>query len=540
MERRWKALSWAFLFAVFGLLCAFMEMRIDCLLDSDVSAELILAELLHREGKWVMTDRWFYPSEIRVFSFQLIMGPLFGLFEDWHTVRVAGSVICYLLLLGSFFYFCCQTGLKEQFPLAAAFLLLPFCYEYFAVVLYGLFYLPHMILQFLVIGMVLQCRRCESRAGCVLLSAGVGGLSFLGGLGGQRLPVILSAPLVFAACFVAFFDWLDGERKGRPLLSLGAGGSGRAVLLSVYGAVCCFLGLLINQLVFAKQFQFRSYQFVRLRLPSLSQLKDVMIGWLRSLGLWSGRSVWVGDWPTSGALSTDDAWLRLAVSLLLAAVIAGILLYSVIRRRTLSYEARFVQAFLLGGGLVMTCLYTVTTMEFTVRYLLPVTVFSIPAAALFFKEAVFPKKRLFLACLLLLAAGSAARNYERFWDVDVTAEYRKIAKAAVDAGYTAGYASFWNGDVLTELSDGKLEMWVWNWESNQNGAERIDDIFVWLQKADHAEAEPTGPCFVLLGPDEREGSPILDKMDPGRIFYDSGGYVLYGYGSVKELEGELE
>lgn len=64
--------------AMFIYLIYHMSSSMDLLLDDDMSAELILSELLSRE-RAILSKSWFYSTELRVFNMQLIFTPLFSL-----------------------------------------------------------------------------------------------------------------------------------------------------------------------------------------------------------------------------------------------------------------------------------------------------------------------------------------------------------------------------------------------------------------------------------------------------------------------------
>ena len=59
-------------------------------LDGDDSAEMILANLLAREGG-ILSRNWFYSTEIRVLNNQIVMSLLFRVFKNWLVVRTLGT-----------------------------------------------------------------------------------------------------------------------------------------------------------------------------------------------------------------------------------------------------------------------------------------------------------------------------------------------------------------------------------------------------------------------------------------------------------------
>ena len=61
-----RIFPWIFLVCSFGVLCAFMILRFEYVLDSDLASELILAQQMSQEGRFVFTDSWYYPKSYQI------------------------------------------------------------------------------------------------------------------------------------------------------------------------------------------------------------------------------------------------------------------------------------------------------------------------------------------------------------------------------------------------------------------------------------------------------------------------------------------
>ena len=64
----------------------------DHWIDSDMAAEMIFSKLIAEEGGLIATTNWFYSTEFRIIYTQLIMIPLFRVFEDWHVIRTITNI----------------------------------------------------------------------------------------------------------------------------------------------------------------------------------------------------------------------------------------------------------------------------------------------------------------------------------------------------------------------------------------------------------------------------------------------------------------
>ena len=100
----------------FGLAFSYLLFCRSGYLDSDMSSELMLAELLSREGG-IISKNWYYSTELRVLNTQLVFAPLFLLFDNWHAVRVLGTLILWGILLASHWWMMKGLGLNRWFCL---------------------------------------------------------------------------------------------------------------------------------------------------------------------------------------------------------------------------------------------------------------------------------------------------------------------------------------------------------------------------------------------------------------------------------------
>ncbi|MBO5450635.1 MAG: hypothetical protein J6A11_03725 [Lachnospiraceae bacterium] len=151
-DYKYQIFSYAILVVTFAILVLFMHARLDYLLGADESSELLLGKLLAEENH-VLSQNWYYSTELRFLNTQLIYALCFKLFSNWHVVRVVASAILYLIMLISYYYLCRQLKRQKYFAITASILLLPFSAEYFIVVLKGLYYIPHISISFLSVGL---------------------------------------------------------------------------------------------------------------------------------------------------------------------------------------------------------------------------------------------------------------------------------------------------------------------------------------------------------------------------------------------------
>lgn len=530
-----RAVPWLVLAGCFAALCYFEWRNVGDLLDSDMASDLIYARLLAQEGTF-FSPNWYYSSELRVFANHLSFTPLFLITQDWRLVRGLGSMLTYALFVLSLYAPLSQVGLRRQYPLVAAAMLLPLSVMYFHYSMVGTFYTHNYILSFLLLGLALgQCGASgRARAWRLIL---LGALSVAAGLCGLRFLLFSSLPLCASALYLrARAGRAAGPRARRlawgSLLSLGAMAAGAAV----------------NLLVLSRLYTFQTFAEVTYTSFQPEAAGEFLRNLLSLLGF-----------PENGSLFSP-ALAPAALSLLLLALIAWAS-WSALRAPAPGAAAaqsailaqpgaaaapspaetdapgdRVLALFFLAAAVMHIGLLSLTSMPRNAYHFLPISVYALPLAACALKRLPWPGRwRAALAggmaCLL---AATSAVNSLYFSRRDVTYELRMALESLQAEGYDCGYATFWRANVLTELSGGEVEMYCL--EGPYDGPEAFDTIFPWLQLKAHDDTPPEGKVFVLLSKYEGETSlPVFSRLDPSHAVYESPYLIALGYESDAAL-----
>ena len=530
-----RAVPWLVLAGCFAALCYFEWRNVGDLLDSDMASDLIYARLLAQEGTF-FSPNWYYSSELRVFANHLSFTPLFLITQDWRLVRGLGSMLTYALFVLSLYAPLSQVGLRRQYPLVAAAMLLPLSVMYFHYSMVGTFYTHNYILSFLLLGLALgQCGASgRARAWRLIL---LGALSVAAGLCGLRFLLFSSLPL----CASALYLWVRAGRAAGPRTRRLAWGS----LLSL-GAMAA--GAAVNLLVLSRLYTFQTFAEVTYTSFQPEAAGEFLRNLLSLLGF-----------PENGSLFSP-ALAPAALSLLLLALIAWAS-WSALRAPAPGAAAaqsailaqpgaaaapspaetdapgdRVLALFFLAAAVMHIGLLSLTSMPRNAYHFLPISVYALPLAACALKRLPWPGRwRAALAGVLacLLAATSAV-NSLYFSRRDITYELRMALESLLAEGYDCGYATFWRANVLTELSGGEVEMYCL--EGPYDGPEAFDTIFPWLQLKAHATEPPEGKVFVLLSKYEGETSlPVFSRLDPSHAVYESPYLIALGYESDAAL-----
>ena len=134
-----------------------------------------------------------------------------------------------------------------------------------------------------------------------------------------------------------------------------------------------------------------------------------------------------------------------------------------------------------------------------------------------------------LAAVLLLRAGTDCRAA-----AVATNPNQGAAQFLVQNGYRDGYASFWDGNVMTELTDGTLNVWTLTPNS-------VPELRPWLQVTSHLQTPPQGKIFFVISKWEAYGErqpttqALADAMPEDALIYEDETVKIYGFVSDEAM-----
>ena len=488
------------------------------LLDSDMASEMVLAAKLNEEGG-ILSTTWYYSTELRVFCEQLLFKLGLWVFpQNWHAARTLAQAILSALTAVSGLYFFYGASLRKSAPWLAGALLCPFGFWQMFHCVFGGFYFVHMIFVMLSMGLVLRLVRSagsprRTALRCVLLAA----LAFAAGLNGIRILMNLYVPLVAAALVLLAWRWNQA-----PLTRPRTVPQVRFALASMGAAFFSLAGYGVNATVLAATHSFSNQGERSWTVLDFDRLMDAWSYFLTLFG-------YPGD---KGALDFGDPTplfslqgILGALGLVIALVIIASAVHLVQRRKELSFEHGAVLAVFLACLLVdgMAFAFMNEMIGINGSYWLPVV--PLAMAVLGVEGETFPLRRGLPRRGLALGFAAAFLGVSvsttlRFVEVPPRGEphLETICDWLVENGYTQGYATFWFANVMTELSNGTLEVW------DVTDLSRMD-LHGWLQSTSHV-TPPEGEVFLIADPSVRiDELPYRDLVD---VVYedDHGFYIL--------------
>ena len=552
----------------------------DCRVNSDDAGELILSSLLAKEHR-IITPDWYYSTELRVLNTQLVFAPLFFFTNNWHVIRVAGALILVLILACSTVYMCRGMGFRQGAVLVALSLCVPVSAEYYQFVIERSYYIPHVSTMFLTIGMMLRLNRQErlsserkqftqglnhsqeaeqeninrtqytkrrlklrARISERISSGGKPGvrpraarivlcfLSFLlalgTGLGGPRLIILFYLPLFLTTAVVwaqAFFSETSAgeEAAGTVFVDTNQRLKGLYVAFAFLSLCGAAAGYLINGRFLSGIYHYTSYEDMSFISFHFERFLTALTDFLGSFGWRTG--------PVSMATLISNA----IAGLLFAGSFFFAFRNAFFRKDKETQGLRYLSLLYLISVFVYCCLYGFTGMAYLTRYNLPVAVLALPVTGMSLcrmirKTASFERWELMWRIAGICGCALAVAVFWKYSEVrnqPGTDKYILAEDYLSSNQYGTVYASFWNGNLFTELSDGSIRARAFT--DNMEGAQDIDAYFEWLQVVDpETPGKDERVAFVLTEDEVDHCKWKCNLRDEDLVFSDED-LRIYGF-----------
>lgn len=530
-EKFWAIFPWVWLIAGYSITMLILCLYGRAYIDSDIAGDIMLADLLNREGG-LLNDGWWYSSELRVVYLQLFYRLALLVFpNDWYLAQMLGQAFWMLLLIASYLYVAHGLKLKNCGVWGAAALACPFGTWYLWYGPFGGAYLPHIILVLLSFGAMLHLQQPAKRWrrmaqwGILLCTALSSGLNGVKGLMGFYLPVAATAVVM------VLLRWYEKPEQ-RPRWEMG--------LFSVSCAATAMAGIgyIFYSKVLADTYSFENYNG---RSWSGLDLSGVVDQWGEFLSLFG--------YPTESALKSAPRLFSVEGILGAFGVLtAGAILFSLVRLlwrwQKIPQFQRIVPllmaAICLIDGMIFACTKDAAPVD--ARYWLTVVPFAFLVLQLEgeteqFRPAGMRRAAAMAFCVCITATSVSSVRLFFSNGMRVNPHLETVCDWLVEQGYTQGYATFWNGNVLTEWSSGAIEMWV-------VGDFNTLDLSQGLQEMAHEEA-PQREVFLLTTRQELEILGLSQLESQSKVVYADeqekppspfGHYLVFEYEDVEAMQ----
>lgn len=512
------ALPWLLVALAYCATMLVVALKGRAYIDADMASEMVLANQLNQEGG-LLSSNWWYSTELRVFGLQLFYRPGLMLFpNDWYSARVFGQGMWILALIGAYAYMARGMGLKNAGAWGAAALSCPFGAWYFWYGAYSGFYLPNMVLVLLALGAVLRLLNAKRGVRGALQWMGLAIVCLVSGLSSLKTLMALFLPLPIAAAAMAVHEY---RRNGT------CGKAARLVGVSVIAAAIAGCGYLANALLLAKR-----YSYVGSGTETFAELG--IDGFLAVVSRFFALFGYPADgyWEMNVRVLSAPGVLG-AFGVVTALAIAASLIRLLRRADALEMPKRVAPALLLAMLAVQGLIFSMTGGWVNGSYWLLTVPFAFPVLQLELETERFawPQTRRIAAlglCACILATSASSVYIVFRHGMRVNPRLMAAAEWLDENGYSQGYATLWNGNVLTEWTSGRIEVWV---------TENLDSLepTPWLQSTAHAQP-PEGSVFLLTTREEMEEA---NWRDWDGAVYASDGIYVFAFDSAADLRGAL-
>ena len=516
-----NAAAYILFIAGFVFLCYVIRTRSWTDLDSDMSSELILAKMLKEEGR-ILTSNWYYSTELRILYYTQIAAVLFHFTDNWYMVRVCSDIIMLMIYVVSTWCLCISTGLKRYFPVFGLALILPFSFVYHHFVLYTSCYIPYIAGAFFSIALAIRYTQSDNRKTRITIVIISGILALLLSMEGLRQPALFYLPFFVSAILAWLLDRYKTGDPDRIKKSVSY------ITIAAANLFSSLIGYEINALILVKKYTVADWSRISFASFDHKRFIEALCGMVRNLGYREGN---IGI-----SLLIADGYSTVIFLISIAAVWFVIKRYSECDRNFV-----YIALFYLCAVGVFALLYAFSDMIYYDLYSLPVIVFVFPVAILFTEQIKIKRiaKTIIYAAFAVTVCLVSWHTYKEILHTDDTAQLRDIAAYVTDQGYEAGYGTFWNANVLTELSDGRIDMYNWEDARMLSGVKSVDDVQHWLQKASHDTVTPSGRIFHIYNREELYYCNWSASLNSDDIIYETQDYIIYGYPSYDDMKAKV-
>lgn len=529
-EKFLTVFPWMWLVAAYCSTVAFLWFKCRGIIDSDMASEMVLADLLNEEGDLLLSQNWWYSTEIRVFYLQLFYRLGLLLFpHDWFAARVFGQALWLAALIAAYLYVGHGLHLRGCGVWGAAALMCPFGACYLGLAILGGYYIPHMILVLLSLGLALRVSSAREAVPSRLISIMfLSIICLLSGLNGVKGIMGFYLPQCAAAIALFLLRWMHAPQSPAPKTEQ------RYIFIAFFSLFTASVGYLVNSKVLAARYTFNNFNDTSWGEFSLTKLLDVWGGFLSLLGYPR-----VGAWQVPIKLFSVKGVLG-CCGLVLAAAFLVALAMSVRKLPFLSPTKAVAPALMLCILVIQGSIGALTTSgsdnsygTWNLNHWTTVLPFAFFLVQVWLEQTDFclPHLRTLITGLLTACVvGASVCGVKVYLDSSLFSlpGLEDICDWLTEQGYTQGYASYWNGPVLTEWSSGQIEVWVPNSWYDLAANE-------WLQQTSHTNP-PEGEVFLLSTTWEMESNGISALRDSENVVYDDDRFVVVLYSDFDALQ----
>ncbi len=509
----------------FALLVFTFFYRCTAGMNADMASELVLAkECARAKTFWPRT--WYYSTEFRLLNTQLISGILFLFTNKWVVVKALTAAICIIAIAFAQNFLLQVIGIRKNWLklLVCIMSICPTTYDVWNIVTFGNYYVPHIVIGFVYIALFLKLCKEEANGSKKRLALKIlfFVLSFLNGLAGIRYVLSFQIPLFLSIFFPKINEQVKkGQCSLKDFLLQDS-----YVFFSGLAFFLCALGYGFNSFVLSKLYKFSSWSYTDLCGFDIGVLKDEINFIFETAGF---RKV-------AEALAPSGFVCVLSVIMLIAFVGGLVSFYKTNNDKS---KRIIVSLFLTSFIFMIFFLSVIFREDIPMRYFYPSLAFFFPSFAVVIENETFNKWHKWILCtsasVVLLCSGVFTIQDVMIFDTNVSSY--AVHNFLKEKDYTFGYASFWNANVHTFMSDGIIEV------ADIGDGEDIPTMFesysihrfLTLSRYYKDDYHSGEKCFLLVAENQYQKSTHCRLFSQGKEVYSDGNFRVFEYASPEEF-----
>lgn len=484
--------------------------------NSDLASEILLAkECFLNKTFWPLT--WHYSTEFRLLNTQIITAPLFFITKNLHSIKAISGILVSLLLPLSLWFILGQLKIKSVWTKLVSCLLIfcPWSMHSWNVIQYGNYYVPHVAMSFYIIGLFFaivfnDISSKKKNTFTVIFAV----LSLICGMSGIRYILQFQFPLALVTLSLAVNDMVKTNSKFSFKKFLF---ENKAVFYSCLGLVLGLLGYIFNVIVLSSLYTFSNHN-----TSKFNEFNEITVmHWLFDILSALGYKNSVSALTPSGA-----------INIFVYVIIVFFILNTVdfIKAKSAS-QSRYIFILYSIVMFVFNAFVFINT-EYSARYMVTLLLSIFPCMAIFAEEhslSIIKRSVLSVSAVCVLLTSSFV-CYSTVLSHNENADKAAVTQFLDKQGYTLGYGTFWNANVFTQLTDGKIEMCNIRYEADP-----------WLTTSryyapDYKAGQKT---FIILSQKEIDSDAKLSSVQFGTKVYSDKYYTVYEYQDKSLVEKEL-
>ena len=199
-------------------------------------------------------------------------------------------------------------------------------------------------------------------------------------------------------------------------------------------------------------------------------------------------------------------------------------------------EHQFMIVFFIISVIFNIFVFIIVDEDITGRYFIPFMVLYIPLVAILFEytEKSFGnlKHMAVVSGIVLFIFAQSYLNFQNIAMHDINSIRKSHIQYLLDNRLNFGFATFWNANVTTELTNGKIEFVVLNPDINQfhihnwlspikhpNSTNHLEESFLLLSRVEWEQVQAAKLSFSQIQPDYKDSNFIIIRYPSAEIIH---------------------